>query len=103
MTVPALLPRPGVWSAVGARREDERRLLGEIRDKQLWRVLDDDDRRREPGAVAPDLSMDDLKVIVIALRKAAHTSHPEMARRERDLAHRIAQHIPPPFTPEEVS
>jgi len=50
----------------------------------------------------PDLSMEDLRVIVIALRKAAHTSHPDMALRERELAYRIAQHIPPPFTPEEV-
>ena len=50
----------------------------------------------------PDLSMDDLRILVIALRKAARSSHPEMATRERELAHRIAQHIPPPFTPEEV-
>jgi hypothetical protein len=50
----------------------------------------------------PELSMDDLKILVIALRKAAHSSHPEMAHRERDLAYRVAQHIPPPFTPEEV-
>lgn len=49
-----------------------------------------------------DLSMDDLRIIVIALRKAAHTSHPEMAARERELAYRIAKLIPPPFTPEEV-
>ena len=50
----------------------------------------------------PELSMEDLRIMVIALRKAAHTSHPEMATRERDIAYRIAQHIPPPFTPEEV-
>jgi hypothetical protein len=50
----------------------------------------------------PDLSMDDLRIIVIALRKAAHTSHPEMAIREREIAYRIAKLIPPPFTPEEV-
>jgi hypothetical protein len=45
----------------------------------------------------PDLSMEDLRVAVIALRKAAQSSHPEMAARERELAYRIAQHIPPPF------
>ena len=49
-----------------------------------------------------DLSVEDLRIIVIALRKAAQTSHPEMARRERDLAYRLAQQIPPPFRPEEV-
>lgn len=53
-------------------------------------------------APAPVLSMEDLRIIVIALRKAAHTSHPEMARREREIAYRLAQSIPPPFTPEEV-
>jgi len=51
---------------------------------------------------APDLSMEDLRILVIALRKAAHTSHPEMATRERELAYRIAQFILPSFTPEEV-
>jgi len=51
---------------------------------------------------APDLSMEDLRIIVIALRKAARTSHPDMAAREREIAHRLAQQIPPPFTPEEV-
>lgn len=49
-----------------------------------------------------DFTVDDLRIIVIALRKAAQISHPELARRERDLAYRIAQRIPPPFTPEEV-
>lgn len=49
-----------------------------------------------------DLSIDDLRIIIIALRKAAHTSHPDMAARERELAYRLAKLIPPPFTPEEV-
>lgn len=53
-------------------------------------------------APAPDLSMDDLRIVVIALRKAARTSHPEMAARERELAYRLVKLIPPPFTPEEV-
>lgn len=48
------------------------------------------------------LSMEDARIAVIALRKAARTSHPDLAARERDLAYRIARHIPPPFTPEEV-
>lgn len=46
--------------------------------------------------------MDDLRIVVIALRKAARTSHPEMAARERELAYRLVKLIPPPFTPEEV-
>jgi hypothetical protein len=55
------------------------------------------------GAGRPNLSMEDLRVIVIALRKAAdHTPHPDMATRERELAYRIAKMIPPPFTPREI-
>lgn len=50
----------------------------------------------------PDLSMEESRIVVIALRKAAHTSHPDMAAREREIAYRLAQLIPPPFTPEEV-
>jgi hypothetical protein len=54
------------------------------------------------NAPAPDLSVDDLVVLVAALRKAARMSHPIMAMRERELAYRLAKLIPPPFTPEEV-
>lgn len=56
----------------------------------------------KPATIFDELTFDDLKIVVIALRKAARTSHPELAVRERDLAYRIARHIPPPFTPEEV-
>src|SRR3954469_19938836 len=49
----------------------------------------------------PDLSMEDFRITVIALRKAAHTSHPDLAARERDIAYRIARLIPPAFSAED--
>jgi len=45
--------------------------------------------------IGPDLSIEDYRIIVLALRKAAHTSHPDLAARERDLAYRISKYIPP--------
>jgi hypothetical protein len=45
-----------------------------------------------------DLSMPELRIAVIALRKAAHTSHPLMAICERQLAYKFARHLPPSFS-----
>ena len=56
---PGALSRPRMRTAVGARRKGERRLLGQVRDEQLRRVLDDHDRRRAPGHAAPHLAVDD--------------------------------------------
>ena len=49
-----------------------------------------------------DLSQEDLRIITIALRKAARTSHPDLAFRERELAYRIAKLIVPPFHIDEI-
>ena len=57
--LPVALAGPGVWATVRARRKHERRLLGEVRDEELGRVLDDHDGRCDPGPVAPDLAVDD--------------------------------------------
>jgi hypothetical protein len=46
-----------------------------------------------------ELSINDLKIIVIALRKAAR--QPDIVSREWALAYRLAKLIPPPFTAEE--
>ena len=56
---PGALSRPRVRTAVGARRKGERRLLRQVRDEQLGRILDDHDRRRAPGHAAPHLAVDD--------------------------------------------
>lgn len=49
-----------------------------------------------------ELTLEEARIVVIALRKAARTSHPILAAAERELAYRLLQQIPPPYTPEET-
>jgi hypothetical protein len=50
----------------------------------------------------PEFSVNELMVIMIALRKSARTSHPLLAIVQRELAYRIAKFVPPPFDKDET-
>jgi hypothetical protein len=49
-----------------------------------------------------DLSMEEIRIAWIALRKAARTSHPIIAAAEREIAYKLANLLPPQFTKDET-